>query len=142
MRFTIDIDIPPERLRESALRMAARGMHMCGRSTHLHKALTEELRISSFNGFGSLVEPEVAARNLGGRCRLTGNVDPMLLLSGSTAEVTAASRRCLEAMAPYGGYTLGDGANICPGTSLENINAMVEAASGYGVPPARTKAGR
>ncbi len=109
-----------------------RGMHMCGRSMHLHQALTEDLHISSFNVFGCLVEPEVAAANLGGKCRLWGNVDPLLLLNGSAAEVGAASERCLEAMAPFGGFTLGDGANVCPGTPLENLDAVVAAAERYG----------
>jgi uroporphyrinogen-III decarboxylase len=113
-----------------------RGMHMCGQSGHLHSALTEELHISSFNVFGHLVPPATAARNLGGKCRLWGNVNPLLMLNGSAAEVRAASSECLHAMAPCGGFTLGDGANVCPGTSVENINALVEAAESYGLPPA------
>jgi uroporphyrinogen-III decarboxylase len=120
-----------------------RGMHMCGRSTHLHDSLVRKLRISSFNAFGSLVDPRTAAQNLGGRCRLRGNVDPLLILTGTKDQVKSAARRCLEAMAPCGGYTLGDGANICPGTSLENLNAMVEAAEEYGpIIPAARPAGR
>jgi uroporphyrinogen-III decarboxylase len=111
-----------------------RGMHMCGRSDHLHAVLADELRISSFNVFGHLVDPRVAARNLGGRCRLWGNIDPMLLLGG-TPDTIKAARRCLEEMAPFGGFTLGDGANICPGTPLENLNAVTVAAVEYGAPP-------
>lgn len=111
-----------------------RGMHMCGASAHLHASLVDELAISSFNGFGAAVPPELAARSLGGRCRLLGNVDPLLLLSGSRAQAKAAARRCLEALAPFGGFTLGDGANVCPGTPLENLNALAEAAEEYGNP--------
>ncbi len=109
-----------------------RGMHMCGQSAHLHRSLVDKLHISSFNVFGHPVAPRTAAENLGGRCRLWGNVDPLLLLNGTKDQVKAAARRCLEEMAPCGGFTLGDGANICPGTSLENLNAMVEAAQEYG----------
>lgn len=111
-----------------------RGMHMCGRSAHLHAALVDELAISSFNGFGAAVPPEVAARTMGGRCRLLGNVDPILLLSGTRAQAKAAARHCLETLAPFGGFTLGDGANVCPGTPLENLNALAEAAADYGNP--------
>lgn len=111
-----------------------RGMHMCGGSAHLHAALVDELAISSFNGFGAAVAPELVARTMGGRCRLLGNVDPLLLLNGSRTQVKAAARRCLEALATFGGFTLGDGANVCPGTPLENLNAPAEAAEEYGNP--------
>jgi uroporphyrinogen decarboxylase len=108
-----------------------RGMHMCGISTHLHRALVEDARISSFNVFGYQVPPEVAARNLGGQALLWGNVNPMLMLNGTRAEVKQACLRCLEAMAPCGGFMLGDGANVCPGTPVENLAAFVEAAEEY-----------
>ena len=116
-----------------------RGMHMCGRSAHLHAALVDELAISSFNGFGAAVPPEVAARTMGGRCRLLGNVDPILLLNGTHAQAKAAARHCLETLAPFGGFTLGDGANVCPGTPLANLNALAEAAAEYGNPLDRAR---
>ena len=109
-----------------------RGLHMCGQSAHLHSALSDELHISSFNVFGHPVAPAVAARNLGGKCMLWGNVNPLLMLNGTVQEVRDASRECLRAMAPCGGFTLGDGANVCPGTPIENINALVDAAEDYG----------
>jgi uroporphyrinogen-III decarboxylase len=108
---------------------------MCGQSTHLHQVLVEDLRLSSFDLFGYLVEPEVAARNLGGRMYLWGNLNPMLMLSGTRAQVKQAALRALEALAPCGGYRLGDGANVCPGTPLENLAAVTEAAEEYGLPP-------
>ncbi len=46
------------------------------------------------------------------------------------AEALAA----LTALAPCGGLLLGDGANVCPGTPLENLAALTEAAEAYGVP--------
>jgi hypothetical protein len=46
--------------------------------------------------------------------------------------VRAASMRCLEAMAPFGRFTLGDGANVCPGTPVDNLNELTEAARAYG----------
>ena len=114
---------------------SGRGLHMCDQSTHLHQALVDDLRISSFDIFGYSVEPEVAARNLGGRMYLWGNIDPMLMLNGTRAEVKQAALRALEALAPCGGYRLGDGANVCPGTPLENLAALTEAAEDYGLPP-------
>jgi uroporphyrinogen-III decarboxylase len=112
-----------------------RGMHMCGDSRHLHRALVEHARISSFNVFGYQVPPRTAAENLGGKMYLWGNVNPMLIRNGSREQVKAAARECLEAMAPCGGFLLGDGANICPGTPLANLAVFTEAAQEYGVPP-------
>jgi len=112
-----------------------RGMHMCGDSAHLHRVLIEEAKISSLDLFGFPVLPRVAAKNLGGRALLWGNINPMLMLDGSKAEVKAEARACLEALAPCGGLLLGDGANVCPGTPLENLAALTEAAEEYGRGP-------
>jgi len=117
-----------------------RGMHMCGKSAHLHSALVAEERITSFSIFGYQVPPKVAAENLGGKMLLWGNVNPMLMLDGTKAEVKAAARECLEALAPCGGFMLGDGANVCPGTPLENLAALTEAAEEYGLPPPARRA--
>ncbi|HJN17254.1 MAG TPA: uroporphyrinogen decarboxylase family protein [Armatimonadota bacterium] len=113
---------------------SGRGLHMCGDSTHLHEVLVEELRITSFDIFGYEVKPEVAARNLGGRMYLWGNISPMLMLNGTKEEVKQAALEALEAMAPCGGFRLGDGANVCPGTPLENLVVFTEAAEEYGSP--------
>jgi len=114
-----------------------RGMHMCGRSTHLHEVLVDDLRITSFDLFGYEVEPEEAARNLGGRMWLWGNVNPMLMLTGTRGQVKEAALAALEALAPCGGFMLGDGANVCPGTPIENLAVLTEAAEQYGTPVAR-----
>ena len=104
-----------------------RGMHMCGDSVHLHKSLVEDLRISSFNVFGYPVAPEVAARNLPG-VYLWGNINPMFLLEGTKEEVKAAATAAIKGMAPNGGFMLGDGANVCPGTPIENLAALTKQA--------------
>jgi hypothetical protein len=110
-----------------------RGMHMCGKSAHLHPALLQDEHISSFNIWGYQVPPRVVAQNLPG-VYLWGNISPMLMLNGSKAEVKAAARECLEVLAPAGGFMLGDGANVCPGTPLQNLAALTEAAEEYGMP--------
>ena len=61
----------------------------------------------------------------------------MLMKDGSREEVKQAARECLEAMAPCGGFMLGDGANVCPGTPLESFRAIMEAAEEYGPVPGR-----
>jgi uroporphyrinogen-III decarboxylase len=111
-----------------------RGMHMCGNSTHLLTSLKRDARISSFNVFGYMVDPTVVADQLGDGVYLWGNIDPMLMLNGTPAEVKVAARRCLRALAPRGGFMLGDGANICPGTPYANLAAVTEASVEYGLP--------
>ena len=118
-----------------------RVMHMCGNSTHLHPALVDDLRITEFSLFGYVVSPQIAAANLGGRMRLWGNINPMLMLNGTPAEVRAAARECLEALAPCGGLLLGDGANVCPATPLANLAALTEAAEAYGMPTVKPRPG-
>ena len=110
-----------------------RGVHMCGDSTHLHQVLVENLHMTHFDIFGYLVPPETAAANLGRTCLLWGNLNPMLMKDGTYAEVKQAALDCLNAMAPCGGYMLGDGANICPGTPLESFQAVIDAAEEYGM---------
>jgi uroporphyrinogen-III decarboxylase len=91
--------------------------------------------MTSFDLFGYMVEPEVAARNLGGKSLMWGNINPMLMLNGTKEDVKQAARHVLEAIAPCGGLMLGDGANVCPGTPLANLAALTEAAEEYGLPP-------
>jgi uroporphyrinogen decarboxylase len=106
--------------------------HMCGRSDHLLEIFAAELRIDEYQGFGYEVDLARIARVMGGRVVLVGNVNPMLILSGPPARVIQATRRVIEALAPLGGFIVQDGNNIPPGSPVENINAMMEAAEMYG----------
>lgn len=111
-----------------------RGMHMCGKSDHLLEALAKDAKITSFNVFGFPADLNKVAEHLGGKAWLWGNINPMLMLDGTAAEVKAASLNCLSKLAHYGGLMLGDGANICPGTSIENLAALTEASKEFGLP--------
>jgi uroporphyrinogen-III decarboxylase len=110
-----------------------RTVHMCGNSTHLHKALKVDLGMNSFWLFGYLVPPQVAATNLGGTTLLWGNINPMLMKDGGYHEVKQAAQECIEAIGPYGGLLLGDGANVCPGTPLASFQAIMSAAEEFGL---------
>jgi len=109
----------------------SRGMHMCGNSIHLHDSLVNDLQITSFNVYGASVPPKIAARDFGGKVLLHGNIDPVLILNGTKENVKAACMEALEAIAPAGGMMLGDGANVCPGTSIENLSMFVNASEEY-----------
>ena len=110
-----------------------RTVHMCGSSAHLHEVLKKDMGMTRFDIFGYLVPPEVAAANLGGSTLLWGNINPMLMLNGSPQDVKGAAWNCIEAMGPCGGFMLGDGANICPGTPLQSFQAVMAAAEEFGL---------
>jgi len=107
-------------------------LHMCGRSDHLLDTFASDLRIHEYQGFGYEVDLGRIATAMGGRVVLLGNVNPMLIHSGTPGQVREATRRVIEALAPLRGFIVQDGNNIPPGSPLANINAMMEAAAAYG----------
>jgi uroporphyrinogen decarboxylase len=107
-------------------------LHMCGKSDHLLEIFTDDLQIHEYQGFGYQVDLDRIAEVMGGRVVLDGNIDPMLIHSGTLEEVREATRVAIEKLAPCKGYIVQDGNNIPPGSPLENINAMMEAAEIYG----------
>ena len=110
-----------------------RGVHMCGDSTHLHRSLKEDLRIDSFDIFGYQVPPKTAAENMGGTTLLWGNINPMLMKDGPDTDVYRSAKECVEEIGPCGGFMLGDGANVCPGTPISSFDAVMAAACDYGL---------
>jgi len=107
-------------------------LHMCGKTDHLLEIFRDDLAIHELQGFGYEVDLDRIGEVMGGRVVLIGNVDPMLILRGSPADVREATRLAIEKLAPCRGYIVQDGNNICPGSPLENINAMMEAAEIFG----------
>lgn len=107
-------------------------LHMCGRTDHLLETFTSDLGIHEYQGFGYETDLDAVAAIMGGKVVLLGNVDPMLVWRGPPEAIRAATLRALEKLAPLGGYIVQDGANIPPGTPVEHIAAMTEAAEEYG----------
>ena len=108
-----------------------RGFHNCGRIDHLIRIITEELEITHLNGFGFPTSPELLARWMGGKVVMSGGLHPVILQRGPREAIRRQSCRYLEVFAPYGGYILQDGFSIAPGTPLENLAAVVEAAEEF-----------
>jgi hypothetical protein len=106
--------------------------HMCGRSDHLLEVFRDGLRIDDFQGFGWEVDLDRIADVMGGRVVLIGNVNPMLILSGTPDDVFEATRRVIARLAPCRGFIVQDGNNIPPGAPVVNINAMMNAAERFG----------
>jgi uroporphyrinogen decarboxylase len=107
-------------------------LHMCGATDHLLEIFTHDLAIHEFQGFGYQVDLHRVANVMGGKVVLIGNVNPMLIHAGTPAEVQEVTRRVIEVLGPHRGLIIQDGSNIPPGSPLENINAMMEAAETYG----------
>lgn len=107
-------------------------LHMCGKTDHLLKIFADELRINEYQGFGYQVDLDYISEVMGGRVVLIGNVNPMLIYSGTPEQIRQATKQVIEKLAPKRGFIVQDGNNISPGTPIENINAMMEAAELYG----------
>ncbi|MGQ9889620.1 MAG: uroporphyrinogen decarboxylase family protein [Aggregatilineales bacterium] len=107
-------------------------LHMCGKADHLLEIFVNDLQIHEFQGFGYQVDLDRVAEVMGGRVVLVGNVSPMLIHTGTPEQVREATRVVIEKLGPYRGLIVQDGSNIPPGSPLENINAMMEAAKLYG----------
>lgn len=107
-------------------------LHMCGKTDHLLEIFRDELKINEYQGFGYEVDLDRIGQIMGGKVVLIGNVNPMLIHSGTPEQVREATRKVIEKLAPYRGFIVQDGNNIPPGSPIENINAMMEAAEMYG----------
>jgi uroporphyrinogen-III decarboxylase len=108
-------------------------LHMCGKTDHLLEIFRDDLKINELQGFGYQVDLDRIAGVMGGHVVLIGNVNPMLIRSGTPEQVRDATRTVIEKLAHYGGLIIQDGNNIPPDAPLENINAMMQAAELYGV---------
>lgn len=106
-------------------------LHMCGHINHLLRLFADEVAINELQGFGWEVDLDLIGQVMGGRVVLDGNVSPLVIANGTPEQVKAETRRVLEKLAPYGGLIIQDGNNIPPGSPIENINAMMEAAQEY-----------
>jgi uroporphyrinogen decarboxylase len=107
-------------------------LHMCGRSDHLLEIFRDDLKINELQGFGWQVSLDRIASALAGRVVLIGNINPALIHTGTPEQVRQAVREVIDKLAGYRGLIIQDGNNIPPGSPLENINAMIEAAELYG----------
>jgi uroporphyrinogen decarboxylase len=107
-------------------------LHMCGATDHLLEIFRRDLGIHEYQGFGYQVDLDHIARVMGGRVVLIGNVDPMLIHGGTPRQVREATRKVIEVLGPHRGVIIQDGSNIPPGSPLENINAMMDAAELFG----------
>jgi uroporphyrinogen decarboxylase len=107
-------------------------LHMCGDTNHLLEIFLNDLRINEFQGIGYQVNLDRLGAIMGGKVVLIGNVNPMIIHSGTQEEICKETRKVIKKLAHYKGLIIQDGNNIPPGTPIENINAMMEAAELFG----------
>ena len=108
-----------------------RPMHMCGDTNHLLEILVDDLKITSFEGFGYSVDLQKLARIMGGKIHLRGNLNPTTVAYGTREEIMEECRKRIEILGPCSGFILSDGANLPPDTPVENVRAMVRASELY-----------
>jgi uroporphyrinogen-III decarboxylase len=109
-----------------------KSLHMCGKTDHLLKILADELAIDEFNAFGFQTNLNLVAEYMGGKVILIGNVNPLLIASGTPEQVRFETLQVIEKLARYKGIMIMDGANIAPESPVKNINAMMETAQEFG----------
>ena len=78
------------------------------------------------------VELEEAKEQVGGRIFIKGNLDSVnVLLRGTPEQVVDATRRCLRAGSPGGGYILSTACSVAPGVPPSHIKLMVDEAAAF-----------
>ncbi|MFW9983738.1 MAG: MtaA/CmuA family methyltransferase [Candidatus Odinarchaeota archaeon] len=110
---------------------AISALHICGKTTPiLEQMAATGVKVVELDHLVSLTE---AKQRIGEQVILMGNLDPTeLLLSGTSNQVEAASKSCIESVGADGRYILSSGCEIPPQAPLDNIRAMVTAAQKYG----------
>ncbi len=93
--------------------------------------LLESLAEADFDVFNFSHEVDIGEvkAKMGHRVALMGNVPPLDVgVRGTPADVVRWARECLDKGAPGGGMILSFGGGVSPGTPVENIDALLEAA--------------
>lgn len=119
-----------------AREVRARGVHVY---THTCGAINDRLEMMVEAGASGIecldppplgdVELGEAKRRIGDRVFIKGNLDPVNVLLGGTAEaVEAEARRLISIGKPGGGYILSTSCSIAPHTPPENVQVLAKAA--------------
>jgi hypothetical protein len=106
--------------------------HNCGRADHLLKFWKDDVRVDRYIGFSYLTNKQALKDVMGSTVFLMGGIDTVKLHDGTPREVTEDCRLNLEIFKDCRSFVMMDGHNVAPGTPVENLNAMTEAAEKYG----------
>ena len=106
---------------------ALTALHICGNNTHMLDLFAETG--ADIVAIDSAVDLAVAKARIGDRVTLIGNLDPVrVVMQGNPERVQAAAQACLAAASRDGGYILGTGCEVPPGSPLENVQTIIRVA--------------
>jgi uroporphyrinogen decarboxylase len=101
-------------------------LHNCGaKIVHLDSVLESGAEIYHF---GAPMDLPAALARVDGRVVICGNIDPTVIHAGPPSAVRAEARRLLDASAGNRAFVLSSGCDLQPGTPLENVEALCDAA--------------
>jgi uroporphyrinogen-III decarboxylase len=106
--------------------------HNCGRADHLLRFWKDTVGVDRYIGFSYLTDKKALKEVMGGRVFLMGGIDTVKLHDGKPEDVLEDCRVNLETFKDCRGFVMMDGHNIAPGTTVQNLNAMSEAAEKFG----------
>ena len=106
--------------------------HNCGQADHLIDLWANEVGIDIYYGFSYLTNKNLIKEKMGGKVILIGGIDTLKLHGGKPEDVREDVRRNLEVFKDCPSYIIMDGHNVAPGTPVENLNAVTEAAIEWG----------
>lgn len=110
-------------------------IHICGKSRDIWESLLET-GITTFS-IDNAEDMEEAKRIIGDRVCIVGNVKPVdTMKNGTVEDIMQEARLCIrKSFDSPKGFILSTGCQIPMGTSLENVQALMEAARVYGEYP-------
>jgi hypothetical protein len=106
--------------------------HNCGKADHLLRYWVEDVGIDRYVGFSYCTDKRRIAEIMGGKVVIIGGVDTTKLQEGTPETVGEDVRKALEILKAVPGFILMDGHNVAPGTPVQNLNAVTEAARRFG----------
>lgn len=107
-------------------------VHLCGDATRHYKVIATEMKVGAFDT-GYPVKHGELARELGPEIAIYGGPTVEFLRTSTPEKIREEARRIIEEVKPYTKkFVLRDANNMAPGTPLENIAALHEAAKLYG----------
>lgn len=107
-------------------------VHMCGDATRHYETIHKELNIGTFDT-GFPVNHKELVRRLGPDVTIQGGPPSELVRSGTPEQIRQEAKRIIEEVKPYTRkFVLREGNDIAPGTPIENIEALYQAAKDFG----------
>lgn len=99
-------------------------LHICGNNTRVLDLQAQTG--ADIIAIDHLVDLRLAKEQIGARVCLIGNVDPVGVIFDGTPElVETHAQQCLSSAAQSGGYILGTGCEVPPGSPVQNLEALI-----------------